>query len=395
MMVVTARCNCFCDYCHASSLDPEKENYDMIWETAKSTIDMIFRCPSPAIKIEFQGGEPLLNWDVVKQSVRYAKQLNKTAKRNLDFVICTNLILADDGVIDFCKQEGVMISSSLDGPKELHDNHRKSRDGSSSYDKFIANLSVVRRELGPEGCSALLTITRDNLHRLPEIIDHYIQLGFSGVFLRALNPYGYAVKNFSDLGYSTEEFVNAFRGALKYIIELNLSGTRFTEYYTSLLLQRILTPFSTGFVDLQSPSGAGISGVIYDYNGEVYPADEARMLARMGDKKFLMGNVHTDSYSDIFDGKVIQDIIYKSCVEVMPECATCCYQLYCGADPIRNYVETGDIVGSRPDSGFCRKHKGIFDIIFEFLDEGDEKIVNLFWSWATRRSMEEISLESN
>ena len=109
----------------------------------------------------------------------------------------------------------------------------------------------------------------------------------NNVFLRALNPYGNAIKNKESLDYSTEEFVAAYKDVLNYIIELNKSGTNFIECYTTLFLSRILTPFSTGFVDLQSPSGAGISGVIYNYDGKIYPADEARMLSRMGDDYFV------------------------------------------------------------------------------------------------------------
>lgn len=394
MLVMTARCNCFCDYCHASSIDPDKRDFDMTWDIAKKTIDLIFQSPSPCIKIEFQGGEPLLNWNIIRESVLYAKYVNRFAKRALSFVICTNLIMLNQEILDFCKKHCIQLSTSLDGPQELHDAHRKCRDGSSGYDMFKQNLALARKELGEEGCSALLTITKDHLNRLPEVIDHYIEMGFPGVFLRALNPYGYAVNNFGSLGYSSQEFVQAYKEALDYVIELNLAGKPFMEYYTILLLQRILTPFSTGFVDLQSPSGAGISGVIYDYNGEVYPADEARMLARMGDKQFLMGHVERDSYEQIFDGRVIQDIVHNSCVEIMPGCATCAYQLYCGADPIRNYVETGDVMGSRPDSGFCRKNMGIFDYLFALLDQGDKNVLSLFWSWVTRRNMGEVNLEN-
>jgi len=394
MMVITARCNCVCDYCHASSIDPEKQDVDMTWDVAKKTIDMIFQAPAPSIKIEFQGGEPLLNWEIVKESILYARFVNRFAKRKLGFVICTNIIALTPEIVNFCKKNEIDLSTSLDGPRDLHDGHRKSRDGRSSYDCFKKNLGAARLGLGYEGCSALLTITRDHLQRLPEVIDHYVEMGFTGVFLRALNPYGYAVANYSNIGYTPEEFVVAFSKALDYIVELNLAGTPFVEYYTALLLQRVLTPFSTGFVDLQSPSGAGISGVIYDYNGEIYPADEARMLARMGDKKFLMGNVMTDSYEQVFDGPVIRDLAYNSCVETMPGCATCAYQLYCGADPIRYYVEKGDVVGSRPDSGFCKKNKRILDYIFTILDQGDERIINLFWAWATRRSLSEVTLES-
>ena len=86
-------------------------------------------------------------------------------------------------------------------------------------------------------------------------------------------------------------------------------------------------------------------GVIYYYNGDVYPADEARMLATRGNKKFLMGNVKQDSFYDIFYGKVIKELVYKSCVESLPGCANCAFNIYCGADPIRYYVESESIVG--------------------------------------------------
>jgi len=190
-------------------------------------------------------------------------------------------------------------------------------------------------------------------------------------------------------------FTDSFKSVLDYIIDLNLRGTPFVEYYTALLLTRILTPFSTGFVDLQSPSGAGISGVIYDYNGNVYPADEARMLSRMGDNHFVMGNVYSDSYQSIFKGEVITNIVNGSCLEIMPECADCAYLPYCGADPIRNYLETKDIVGKRPKSAFCDKHTRIFDHLFSLLREGDRDKLDVLWSWITRRSLQEIRNENH
>ncbi len=392
MIVVTLRCNFYCDYCHASSADQDKPGLDMNWETAKNVVDTIFKSPSPVIKIEFQGGESLLNWDVVKEIVLYAEVVNRFAKRDLEFVLCTNLTLVTPEILSFYKKHKVMISTSLDGPQPLHDLHRKCRDGSSGYETFSRNLELTRKHLGEQGCSALLTVTRDHLDKLPHVIDHYVEMGFNGIFLRALNPYGYAVKNASKLDYSTEEFVTAYKSALDHIINLNFAGTPFTEYYASLLLQRILTPFSTGFVDLQSPAGAGISGVIYDYNGDVYPVDEARMLARMGDKRFYMGNVLQNTYEDLFNGRLIQDLVYNSCVEVLPGCATCAYQIYCGSDPIRNYVESGDLIGSRPDSGFCQKNKGILDHIFELLLQNDTRINNLFWSWITMRNLKDVEI---
>lgn len=391
MIVITLRCNCLCKYCHASSVDFSSKSYDMSWDTAKKTIDMIFQTPSMDIKIEYQGGEPLLNWDILKQSVLYAEFLNKIAKKKLGFVICTNLMQISDEQIHFCKKHNIEISTSLDGPKHIHDCNRKSRIYDSSYDAFVKNSTRVKSIMGKDGCAPLLTITKSNLHNLKDVIDEYVNQGYNTVFLRALNPYGNAIQNKSDLDYSTEEFIEAYKGALEYIIKLNKMGTSFVECFATLFLSRILTPFSTGFVDLQSPSGAGISGVIYNYDGKIYPADEARMLARMGDDYFCMGTVN-DEYADIFNGKIIRDIVYNSCVETMPVCSECVYQQYCGADPIRNYLETKDIMGHRLTSGFCKKNKMILDYLFNLLRNADEETLDIFWSWITRRPYKEIKL---
>lgn len=396
MLVLTTRCNCVCDYCHASSSDMQTQNSDMTWPVAKAAVDVIFQSPTPDIKIEFQGGEPLLNWDVLQKVVLYAEERYKdSSERCLSFVVCTNLMNMDSEKLQFCQEHHIEISTSLDGPRALHDLHRKARNGCSSYDLFIQKLEETRSVLGLDSCNALLTITKDHLPCLRETIDEYRKRGFNNVFLRAINPYGYAVENKELVGYPIEEFIKAYKDALEYIISLNKMGEVFVESYAALLLQRILTPYPTGFVDLQSPSGAGISGVIYDYNGDVYPADEGRMLARMGDSRFLMGNVLHDSYDTLFNGKLIRELVRESCVEVMPACATCAYQIYCGADPIRYYVECGDIAGCRPESGFCKKNMAIFDYLFELLENADDETIDIFWSWLTRRGLREIRLEND
>ena len=352
------------------------KQYDMSWETARKTIDLIFQSPSNDIKIEYQGGEPLLNWDIVRESILYAKFVNKLAGKNLSFVICTNLMQITKEQIDFIKKHSIEISTSLDGPKQLHDTNRKSRIFESSYDKFIENSKLIN------DCAPLLTITKTNINKLRSVIDTYVKLGYNTIFLRALNPYGNAVKNKAELDYSTEEFISAYKDALQYIIELNKKGIDFVECYTALFLTRILTPFSTGFVDLQSPSGAGLS------------ADEARMLARMGDDYFCLGTVD-EKFSGIFNGQVMHSIVRNSCVEAMPVCSECVYQQYCGADVIRNYLETKDLMGNRRKSGFCKKNKMVLDYIFYLLNKNDEQMMDIFWSWVTRRPYGEINLEKN
>jgi radical SAM protein with 4Fe4S-binding SPASM domain len=143
-------------------------------------------------------------------------------------------------------------------------------------------------------------------------------------------------------------------------------------------------------MDLQNPSGAGISGVIYDFNGDVYPTDEARMLARIGNTKFKIGNVSQNSYDEIFNNPLLRDITKKSILQTTPSCSNCIYNLYCGSDPIRNFVESGDIVGYRPNSEFCKKNKLLFDHLFTILEKNDNDIMNVFWSWLSKKNIGEI-----
>ena len=389
MIVLTLRCNCMCSYCHASSkVGVGCADYDMDELTARNTVNMIFQSPSPIIKIEFQGGEPTLNFEILKFIVLYAEELNKTYKKDLSFVVCTNLLELPLEKLTFLYKHMVDISTSCDGNKVLHDYCRKSLVSPSAYDTFYNNLLVCRKLYKINKPSALLTVTRNNLHCLKDVVNHYMKLGFDNMFIRALNPYGYAVINERSLSYSVEEFVEAYKDALNYIIEINLEGHFFVEAYSTILLQRILSPFSTGFVDLQSPCGAGILGAIYYYNGNVYPADEGRMLAAEGDEYFLMGNVNRDSYEKIFDGKIIHNIVKNSCVECLPGCDTCAYKNYCGSDPIRYYVECKDIVGKRYNSEFCKKNKTIIKELLRYIKEGDPKILHVFWSWINRKPLE-------
>lgn len=390
MIVVTCRCNFCCVYCHASSSDENVHKQDMSWKVAKKTVDKIFSSPSPVVKIEFQGGEPLLNWPIIQEIVEYAEIINKFAKRKLEFVICTNLTLMDEVKLNYCKEHNIYISTSLDGNKEIQNKYRKTRDEIDGYERFLHSLELARKILGKDACSPLMTVTKENLRQMNHSIDHYIECGFHGVFLRALNPYGYAVTHYDLLGYDVEDFIEGYKKALIYIIELNLKGYYFIEYYAMLILQRILTPFATGFVDLQSPCGNVIGGAIYDYDGNVYASDEGRMLARTGDRRFVLGNVLKDDYNSIFKGEKAQEIVRASCLETLPDCAICAYQMYCGADPVRYYTECGDLYGRRATSSFCEKNKSIIEFIFELLNKNDDGINDVFWSWLTQRPLGEM-----
>lgn len=360
----------------------DADSVDMSKETAKKIVKLIFQSPSPFIKIEFQGGDPSTNFPMVKFIIEEAETLNILKKRNLEFVICTNISLLDEDMVQYLKKHNCFVSTSLDGPKDLHNTNRPLQNTDKTHEIFEENLNMIRRVYEKDDCvSALMTTSKYSLGRFKEIIDEYVRLGFNNIFLRSLNPYGFAKQYKDKIAYPVDDFVENFKEGLKYIIELNKSGVFFVEGYAALLLRRMLTPFATGFVDLQSPAGVGIAGAIYDYDGSVYVADEARMMARFKNFYFKLGNVNKNTHQEMFNGKLLHEIISKSCTECLPGCAKCAYQPYCGADPVRNMSEQGDIIGFRPTNEMCRKTKAIISHIFELLRSGDPEIERIFWSW--------------
>lgn len=398
MVVPTLRCNSECKYCQVSSKSAEANKYDMDKATAKRTVDLIFMSPSPNIKIEFQGGEPLLNFEIVKYIIDYAEQCNSTKKKQLEFVVCTNLTLITKEMLKYLHNHKVCISTSLDGTMALHNNNRPFRNGQGSYDIVTKNIKKVREYLGEGSISALMTATNDSLEYFTDIVDEYLAQGFNAIFIRSLNPYGSAKRDMHFLGYRMEDFIESYKKAFKHIVNINLNGTFFVECYASLLLGKILTPFSAGFVDLQSPSGVAICGVIYNHDGNVYVSDEARMLANDGDTTFSMGNVHENTYQELFHSDKIISLLKQSCLECLPVCSYCVFQCYCGVDPIRNYAEQGEVVGNRMMSTVCKINMAIFQYLFELIKENDKPTMDVLWSWITRKPIvrkKQVSHESN
>ena len=238
-----------------------------------------------------------------------------------------------------------------------------------------------------------MTTTRLSLDYPTEIIDEYVRLGFHSIFLRPISPYGFAARTCAKTGYETERFLDFYKKGLTYIIDLNRLGVNISEAYAKILLTKILTPFPTRFVDLQSPAGAGISVVVYNYDGDVYASDESRMLAEMGDRRFRLGNVHSDTYAEIFNGDRITSLVESSVVESLPGCSHCAFQTYCGADPVFHYATQGDMIGQRPTSAFCRRNMEIIRYLFSLLAAEDPEIERIFFSWIRERSVEQLRTE--
>ena len=383
MVVPTLRCNSSCIYCQVARKNLDDHSANMTKETAKNVVKTIFESPSPVVKIEFQGGDPSTDFEMVKFIIEEAEWQNLFKKRVLDFVICTNLTLLNEDMVKYLKKHKCAISTSLDGPKDLHDTNRPLQDPALDHHAiFEKNLEMIRNIWGDNDCvSALMTTSKHSLGRFKEIIDEYVRLGFNNIFLRSLNPYGFAKQYKDKIAYPVEDFIENYIEGLNYIIELNKKGTFFVEGFAALLLKRMLTPFATGFVDLQSPAGVGIAGAIYDYDGSVYVADEARMMARFKNFYFRLGNVNENTHQEMFNGELLHNIIASSCNECLPGCTECVYQPYCGADPVRNMSEQGDMMGYRPTNEMCKKTKAIIRYLFELLKKNDPEINRIFWSW--------------
>jgi uncharacterized protein len=371
MFVVTLRCNHSCRYCQVSRQSEDRSAFDMTIPMADKALDFTFQSPSRAIKIEFQGGEPLLNFDLIKYIVLEAKRRNQVENRNLVFVIATNLSVLSDEILEFCGTHRILLSTSLDGPEDLHNSNRPNV-GNNSYRVTIDGINKAKLALGVDQLSALMTTTTLSLPRVRDIIDEYLRQGFRGIFIRNLSPYGFAIKTKVYDGYSSDEWLSFYRTGLDYILELNKQGLRFTEFYTGLVLSKMLTPYGTGFVNLQSPAGMGISAVIFNYNGEVYPSDEARMKAEMGDKIFCLGNLLSDTYDQMMLSPALLEPLSDSISETVPMCEECAFLPYCGADPDYHYATQKDFVGHKALSGFCRKNMEVFRYIIKKMEDDPE-----------------------
>lgn len=382
IFVASLRCDHSCQYCQVSRQSEDKAAFDMTIETADKALDLVFRSPNPAIKIEFQGGEPLLNFDLIRHVVTKAEERNKSEGRDLQFVITTTLSLATDEILEFCRAHRIFLSASLDGPADLH-NRNRPRPGRDSHERFVEGLNRARDLVGYDSVSALMTTSPASLTRARDIVDEYLRHGFDGIFLRHLSPYGFALKTKSFQAYNTERWLEFYREGMEYILELNKSGTPFKEYYATLLLTKMLSVEDPGFVDLMSPAGIGIAAIVFNYDGDVYASDESRMLREMGDTTFCIGNVHRNSYEEIFTSDVLLTALEDSFPASTPMCSDCAFEPWCGADPVFHHGMYGDVLGRKPESDFCKRTMGVTKYLLEKMRK-DPEIKEIFLRWVNR-----------
>lgn len=374
MFVLTLRCNHACSYCQISPETPDAKGFDMDEETARKSVDLALRTPSRAVCIEFQGGEPLLNWPVLKYVVEYALELNKQKNKNLKFSLVSNLTLMDEEKLQFLLDHNVNICCSLDGPEEIHNKNRAYLEKGGSYAPLAKHIRMIqeaitkkREESGEvfvDSLSALTTITRYSLPHWKEIVDEYLKFGFTSIFLRPLSPFGFERRTTKIIGYEAEEFVNFYMKAVDYILELNLRGQLFVERNACYVLKKILEGNDPGFLELRSPCGAGIGQMAFNPDGRIYTCDEGRMAARMGYENFFIGNVQKSEFNDLIDNDVVKTSCISSCLESHAGCTDCVYKPYCGICPVANLTKYNTIFPQMPATDHCKTMMGIFDYLF-------------------------------
>ena len=142
-----------------------------------------------------------------------------------------------------------------------------------------------------------------------------------------------------------EEYLDFYEQIFDYIIELNLKGVQIMEGTAATFLKKILTP-NDPFVDIRSPIGSGTGQLAYNYDGKIYPSDEGRMVAAMGDDYFLLGDTRTSSYDDLVSHPTVKTLAVSSLLDTLPACHTCWNAPYCGVRPILITCKIKSCLGS-------------------------------------------------
>lgn len=376
IVVPTLRCNLKCVYCQASSRPFDKKEYDMTKETADKVINFIFQSPSKYYTIEFQGGEPTANFEIIKYIVERMKEINNSPKpsdgwffgnKSISFRIVTNLTLMDDEKFEFIKNNQIEINTSLDGPKELHNKNRPNE----SFDKvafWIKKLKDYQYFAG-----AIATITKESLKYPKEIVDTYREFGFKKIKLRHLNISGMATKRWKEIGYTWKEYIDFWKKYMEYLFEINRKE-ELADVDSELIMKRILFSKPPLNTCIGAPCGAGITQAAYNYNGDIYMCDESRW-----NDIFKIGNVN-QSYKEVFTSQdVISFIGNSSMIGTLIDASP--WHPYVSPCLVSTYGQTGSLVPDVPNDFVWNIRKEQVKFLFEKIIYDKDKRKILF-NWA-------------
>ncbi|MBQ4270415.1 MAG: thioether cross-link-forming SCIFF peptide maturase, partial [Clostridiales bacterium] len=278
---VAHTCNLNCSYCFAAQGNFHGERGLMSFETGKRAIDFLIENSGyhKNLDIDFFGGEPLMNWEVVKQLVKYGRSIEKDAGKNIRFTLTTNGIGITDDVIDFCNEEMHNVVLSLDGRKETNDRFRVDLKGNGSYDTIVPKFQKFVSRRGNKSYYMRGTFTHFNTDFVEDIL-HMADLGFKELSMEPVvaSPDSPSALTQEDLPVILAGYERLAREMMK----RNKEGNGFTFYHYMLDLD-----CGPCIYKRISGCGAGTEYLAVTPWGDLYPCHQF-----VGDDKFKMGNIY-------------------------------------------------------------------------------------------------------
>ncbi len=331
---VAHTCNLNCSYCFASQGKYQGDRAVMSFEVGKRALDFLIENSGTRknLEVDFFGGEPLMNFQVVKDLVKYAREIEKKHNKNFRFTLTTNGVLIDDDVIDFCNREMSNVVLSLDGRKEVHDRFRVDYQGNGSYDKIVPKFQKLVKARGGKNYYMRGTFTHHNPDFLNDVLT-MLNLGFKEI---SFEPVVCAKGDKSAL---TEEDIKIvlkdYERLAKLMLQKENDGDPFTFYHYMLDLEG-----GPCIYKRISGCGSGTEYMAVTPWGDLYPCHQF-----VGDEKFKLG--------DIFNGVSnfeIQKEFLNCNVYAREDCKDCWAKLYCSGGCSANaYHATGSICGVYKD----------------------------------------------
>lgn len=321
-------CNLRCKYCFASTGDFGKGRKLMTFETGKKAIDFLLEksLDRKNLELDFFGGEPLMNFDVVKQIVEYARSREAEYGKKFRFTITTNGVLLNDDKIDFINREMSNVVLSIDGRKEVNDYMRKRVDGSGCYDKIMPAFKKLVEKRGDKEYYVRGTFTKNNLDFSNDVFDLYNngfdQISVEPVVCEASADYAITEKELPAIFKEYERLAER-------ILENEKKGRKFNFFHFMLDLDQ-----GPCAIKRLRGCGCGNDYVAITPDGDIYPCHQF-----VGIEEFKMGNIDEGT----FDTNM-KSYFSKTHVYTKPECKKCWAKFYCsGGCNANNYQYAGDV----------------------------------------------------
>ena len=327
---VAHTCNLNCSYCFASQGKYHGDRAVMSFEVGKRALDFLIENSGTRhnLEVDFFGGEPLMNFDVVKKLVAYARSIEAEHGKNFRFTLTTNGVLIDQDVIDFCNAEMSNVVLSLDGRKEVHDRYRVDYAGNGSWERIVPKFQQLVEARGGKNYYMRGTFTHQNPDFLADI-QQMLDLGFTEL---SMEPVVCAPNDPAELTAEDRRIVmEQYEKLASLMLKREKEGKPFTFYHYMIDL-------TDGPCIYKRISGCG-SGTEYMAVtpwGDLYPCHQF-----VGDEKYRLGDVWTG-----VTNKATQREFGECNVYARPECADCWAKLYCSGGCAANaYHATGSVKG--------------------------------------------------